>query len=113
MDTLKQQYGLLTDDIWHRALVKIGADKRDYIIAMLRRGIRIGQKPPIRLSTIHGAKGGEADNVLLLTDLSSKFSHEYAHNPDNINRILYVGVTRARQGLHIVQPQHTHRSFRL
>jgi superfamily I DNA/RNA helicase len=113
MDTLKQQYGLLTDDIWHRALVKVGADKRDYIIAMLRRGIRIGQKPPIRLSTIHGAKGGEADNVLLLTDLSSKFADEYAYNPDNINRILYVGITRARQGLHIVRPQNILRSFRL
>jgi DNA helicase-2/ATP-dependent DNA helicase PcrA len=113
MDTLKRSYGLLTDDIWHRALIKIGGDKRDYIIAMLRRGIRIGQDPAIRLSTIHGAKGGEADNVMLLTDLSSKFSHEYAHNPDNINRILYVGVTRARHGLHIIQPQNIERSFRL
>jgi len=113
MDMLKRDYGLLTDAIWHQALVKVAADKRDYIIAMLRRGVRIGQRPLIRLSTIHGAKGGEADNVLLLTDLSSKFCHEYAHNPDNINRILYVGITRARYGLHIVRPQNIERGFRI
>lgn len=113
MDYLKQHHGLLTEDIWHKALVKIGEEKRSYIIAMLRRGIRIGSTPPIRLSTIHGAKGGEADNVLLITDLSSKFSHEYALNPDNINRILYVGITRTRQRLHIIQPKNVQRSFHL
>lgn len=111
MAYLKEHHGLLTDDIWHKALVKISEEKRSYIIAMLRRGIRIGSKPAIKLSTIHGAKGGEADNVLLITDLSSKFSHEYALNPDNINRILYVGVTRTRQNLHIIQPKNVQRSF--
>lgn len=113
LNYLKEHHGLLTDAIWHEALVKIGEEKRSYIVAMLRRGIRIGHTPPIKLSTIHGAKGGEADNVLLITDLSSKFSHEYANNPDNINRILYVGVTRTRQNLHIIQPKNVERSFRL
>jgi len=113
MAYLKEHHGLLTDDIWHKALVKISEEKRSYIIAMLRRGIRLGSTPAIKLSTIHGAKGGEADNVLLITDLSSKFSHEYALNPDNINRILYVGVTRTRQNLHIIQPKNVQRSFHL
>lgn len=113
MDVLKRDYGLLTDDIWHKALVMIAEDKRRYIIAMLRRGIKVTGRPPIRLSTIHGAKGGEADHVLLLTDLSSKFSQEQARNPDNINRILYVAVTRARQGLHVVHPKNVQRSFLL
>lgn len=113
IDMLKQDYGLLTDAIWHEALVRIGEEKRNYIVAMLRRGIRLGQRPNIRLSTIHGAKGGEADNVMLFTDLSTKFAKEYAVNPDNINRILYVGITRARQSLHIIRPQSVSRSFRL
>ena len=113
LNHLKQHFGLLTDAIWHTALVKIAEDKRRYIIAMLRRGIKVTGRPSIRLSTIHGAKGGEADNVLLLTDLSTKFSLEQARNPDNINRILYVALTRARKSLHLVLPKNAQKSFLL
>ena len=68
---------------------------------------------PIKLSTIHGAKGGEADNVLLLSDLSTKFAKEYDKNADDINRLLYVGITRAKQTLHIVLPKNEQKGFRL
>jgi len=112
MAELKANQGLLTDAIWHEALTKIGEDKRDYLIAVLRRGAKLGAKPAIQLSTIHGAKGGEADNVLLLTDLSPKFAKDYAKNADDINRLLYVGVTRTRQSLHIVLPKNEERGFR-
>lgn len=112
MAELKANQGLLTDAIWHEALTKIGEDKRDYLIAVLRRGAKLGVKPAIQLSTIHGAKGGEADNVLLLTDLSPKFAKDYAKNADDINRLLYVGVTRTRQSLHIVLPKNEERGFR-
>jgi DNA helicase-2/ATP-dependent DNA helicase PcrA len=113
LQKLKDNHGLLTDAIWHEALLKIGEDKRDYIVALLRRGTRIAGKAPIKLSTIHGAKGGEADHVLLLTDLSTKFAKEYEKNADNINRLLYVGVTRARQSLHIVLPKNEQKGFRI
>jgi superfamily I DNA/RNA helicase len=112
MAELKANQGLLTDAIWHEALTKIGEDKRDYLISVLRRGAKLGDKPLIELSTIHGAKGGEADNVLLLTDLSPKFAKDYAKNADDINRLLYVGVTRTRQSLHIVLPKNQERGFR-
>lgn len=113
MQTLKDRHGLLTDAIWHEALEKIGEDKRDYIIALLRRGTKISGKIPIKLSTIHGAKGGEADNVLLLMDLSTKFAKEYDKNADDIHRLFYVGVTRARKSLHIVLPKNQQKGFRL
>jgi len=113
MEELKAHHGLLTDAIWHEALLKIGEDKRDYIIALLRRGTKIAGRAPIKLSTIHGAKGGEADHVLLLGDLSTKFAKEYSRNPDDVNRLLYVGVTRARQSLHIVLPQNEQKGFRI
>jgi DNA helicase II / ATP-dependent DNA helicase PcrA len=112
MAELKANQGLLTDAIWHEALTKIGEDKRDYLISVLRRGAKLGDKPLIELSTIHGAKGGEADNVLLLTDLSPKFAEDYAKNADDINRLLYVAVTRTRQSLHIVLPKNEERGFR-
>jgi DNA helicase-2/ATP-dependent DNA helicase PcrA len=112
METLKERHGLLTDGIWHEVLTKIGEDKREYLVAVLRRGAKLGSKPLIELSTIHGAKGGEADNVLLLTDLSPKFAKDYARNADDINRLLYVGVTRTKQALHIVMPKSIEKGFR-
>ena len=112
IEDLKEKHGLLTDAIWHEALGKIGEDKRDYLVAVLRRGTKLTAKAPIQLSTIHGAKGGEADNVLLMTDLSPRFAKEYEYNADSVHRLLYVGVTRTRQALHIVLPKNGERGFR-
>jgi len=112
LERLKTSHGLLTDDIWHKALTKIGEDKRNYIIAILRRGGKITGHVPIRLSTIHGAKGGEADNVLLMGDLTTKFAKDYNRNSDDINRMLYVGITRAKQSLHIILPRNEQKGFR-
>ena len=108
---LQQHHGLLTDIIWHKALTKIDEGRRDYIIALLRRGTKITGNASVKLSTIHGAKGGEADNVLLITDLSSRFAEEYHKSPDDINRLAYVGITRARKALHIVLPKNQKRAF--
>jgi DNA helicase-2/ATP-dependent DNA helicase PcrA len=80
---------------------------------LLRRGTRVTGKVRVKLSTIHGAKGGEADNVLLLTDLSTKFAREYDRNADDIHRLFYVGLTRARESLHIVLPKNEQKGFRL
>lgn len=113
IENLQADHGLLTTEVWHKVLTKIGEDKRDYIIALLRRGVKLTGKAPVKLSTIHGAKGGEADNVLLLTDLSTKFAQEYAKNSDDVNRLLYVGITRAKQALHIVLPKNEQKGFRL
>lgn len=110
---LHAKWGLLTDGIWHEVLTKISAAQRQYIIALLRRGVKLNAAPKIKLSTIHGAKGGEADNVLLLTDLSTKFAKSYDTNPDDINRLLYVGITRTRKTLHLVMPRSNQKGFRL
>ena len=54
------------------------------------------RQPRIKLSTIHGSKGGEADNVMLLTDLTRKADEEYWRQRDQERRVFYVGMTRAR-----------------
>jgi superfamily I DNA/RNA helicase len=99
--------------VWHEALMKISDDKREYLIALLRRGTKLSEPVRIKVSTIHGAKGGEADNVMLLMDLSPRFAKEYATNADNIHRLFYVGVTRAKQTLHLVLPKQIEKGFRL
>ena len=113
MQKLKDHHGLLTDVIWHEALTKIAEDKRNYIIALLRRGVRLLGEAPVKLSTVHAAKGGEADNVLLRLDLSARFMEELQKNPDDMRRLLYVGLTRAKRELHIVEPETYSRGFTL
>jgi superfamily I DNA/RNA helicase len=90
--------------IWHEALSKISPYEREYFIAARRRGEPLLKAPRIRISTIHGAKGGEADNVLLLTDLAPRTYYEMQDNPDDEYRVFYVGVTRAKESLHLMQP---------
>jgi len=77
--------------------------KSTYIRAVLRRGQKITHDPRIKLSTIHGAKGGEADNVMLLTDLSKKTDEAYWLNKDEERRVFYVGMTRAKQSLNVIR----------
>ena len=79
--------------------------KSIYIRAVLRRGENIRKQPRIKLSTIHGSKGGEADNVMLLTDLSYgpyKSSKDTQQGRDDELRVFYVGATRAKKKLVIV-----------
>ena len=113
LEFLQKDYGLLAAPIWHEALSKIAHDKRDYLISVLRRGTKLSDGGRIKLSTIHGAKGGEADNVLLLMDLSTKFAKDFQKNGDDVHRLFYVGVTRAKQSLHLVLPKFRDKGFML
>lgn len=91
--------------IWHDALVGIGVTQREYYRSVLRRGIRLQSDPSVRLETIHGVKGAEADNVVLMTDISWRTNKGYELNPDVEHRVFYVGATRARKRLIVVENQ--------
>jgi DNA helicase-2/ATP-dependent DNA helicase PcrA len=59
----------------------------------------------IRVGTVHSVKGMEADNVALLTTIGKRVEQgrEDCHDQhDEECRIAYVGVTRARRNLYIV-----------
>ncbi len=105
MEALHRDWGVRTKDIWHEAFRKMSLVERSYMIAALRRGEKLTKQPRIILSTIHGAKGGEADNVILLSDVAHRTYKEIMKTPDTERRVLYVGLTRARNNLHIVVPK--------
>lgn len=102
MGDLKRDYGLLVDGIWHESFDLIGITQREYLISCLRRKENLNTSR-IKLSTIHASKGGECDNVVLLSDMATKSYDELYRNPDNECRNFYVGVTRTKENLHIVR----------
>ena len=106
-DTLTSNYGLKLDKElpWFKALENIEVHKKTYVRMCLRRKENIRRAPRIKLSTIHGSKGGEADNVMLLTDLTRKADASYWSQRDEERRVFYVGMTRARNTLNIVRSQ--------
>lgn len=53
--------------------------------------------PKIVLGTIHSVKGGEADVVYLMPDLSRAGFASFLGSPDETIRLMYVGMTRTRE----------------
>jgi hypothetical protein len=105
--TLGVEHGLKVEQRtpWHYALSQVSETMKVYVLSLLRNNEEIDLKPRIKVSTIHGAKGGEADNVMLLTDLTKRVEEGYLINPDDERRVFYVGATRAKQSLHLVASQ--------
>jgi DNA helicase-2/ATP-dependent DNA helicase PcrA len=62
-----------------------------------RWGVGLACEPQVRVGTIHSVKGAEADNVILLTTSSGRIAPS-----DEECRLAYVGVTRARKRLVVV-----------
>ena len=58
--------------------------------------------PQVLVSTIHFVKGGEAKNVAIMLDSTARSYGEIYDNLDSELRVLYVGVTRARENLFII-----------
>jgi len=109
----QDKYGLKTDQVWYEALDEAPTRRVSYIRKMRQNGEKLNQAPRILLSTIHGAKGGECQNVVLLTDLTRRTYSEYEKKPDDVNRLFYVGATRTKEHLHIVEPKDVYKSYQL
>ena len=104
-------HGLQTDDVWYKAFAGLDTETENYIRSMLANKEKISQTPRITLSTIHGAKGGEADNVLLLPDITKSSLDQNDVDPDELHRLFYVAVTRAKKSLHILEPKNYDRAY--
>jgi superfamily I DNA/RNA helicase len=115
MATLQNSHGLVVGDelIWHKALDRLPEESRVYITALLRRGEKFNGEPRITVSTIHGSKGGESENVVIFTDLSPAADDAMRIGNDDVHRVFYVAVTRAKQNLYIIEPDDNNRSYHI
>ncbi len=111
MDYLRKEQGLVADGIWHDALTAIPAEELEFYLAAKRRGEKLNATPRVHISTIHGVKGGEADHVVVLSDMAWRTFNDYQRDPDDEHRVAYVAASRARQTLSILMPQTT-RAYR-
>lgn len=75
---------------WRRSAEKWGAD--------------LASSTKIRVGTIHSVKGMEADNVAMLTTITRRVESgmQDLSVHDEEQRLAYVGVTRARRNLYVV-----------
>ena len=104
--------GLKTKTVWYEAFDAAPQKQIKYIRKMRANGEQLNKPPRILLSTIHGVKGGEAENVVLLTDLSANTQKNMDRYPDDENRLFYVGATRTKDHLHIIRPKDIYKAFR-
>ena len=113
IDQLTKDYGLKTKAVWYEAFNDAPQKKVRYIRRMRENGEKLDSNPRIVLSTIHGVKGGEQDNVVLLTDLSRNTQINYEKNPDDENRLFYVGATRTKNHLHVIRPKDIYKGYKI
>ena len=84
--------------------------------AMLDNGESILKKPRIKVSTIHGAKGGEATNVVLFlnqTINTLKGIKKSKAKQDEEYRVWYVGTTRSMKNLYIIRSNNKKKEFKI
>lgn len=86
---------------WFEAFHYLDSDKMIYYREVLRNGFNLSHNK-IELTTIHRAKGREADHVVLFQDVSQKVFDN--RNKDSEHKVFYVAVTRARKSLTVVRP---------
>ena len=91
---------------WYDAFEEADLSEREYIKNMLDNGEDLDAEPRIQVSTIHAAKGGEEDSVILCLDLAKlvKKSVKKSDNKhDEEHRVWYVGATRAKNNLYMLK----------
>lgn len=80
----------------------------EYASALLKRGLDPAREPKVKVGTIHSVKGGEADVVIAIPDLSwAAIEEQVAKGQparDAAVRLGYVALSRAREELVLCSP---------
>jgi hypothetical protein len=87
-----------------------------YIRNIISGGEKLSEKARVWLSTIHAAKGGEEDNVILSLHQGSKVQKSIrlsVDKQDEEHRVWYVGTTRARNNLYKLKAKKILKEYQL
>ena len=93
---------------------KLSIDEKDYFTRVIQKyGASILEsEPKVILSTLHGVKGRECDVSIINLNLTRKTYDGLMTNPDDEHRLFYVGVTRSRNKVVLLEPEN-YQSYRL
>jgi len=95
-------HGLEIFGSWEQ--LNIPEESKLYMKSLITNGDDLFSEPRIKVSTIHGVKGEECENVVLFTDLEKIIYESALRNPNPEHRLFFVGITRTKENLYIMQP---------
>ena len=101
---------------WYDVFNKLTDSQITYMKLLLLNGENPTEDARIKVSTIHGAKGGEATNVVLfLNETANKIKgpKKSAAKQDEEYRVWYVGITRTMKNLYLIKSQNKSKEFKL
>jgi len=101
---------------WYDAFDQVVPSTKDYLRSMLANGEDLSKKPRIKVSTIHGAKGGEATNVVLFLNQTlntMKAAKKSVTKQDEEYRVWYVAVTRTMKNLYLIKCNNRQKEFKI
>ena len=104
---MKMQLDLFAEVPDAYEVMALGDEMTAYLRYVENSGEDITKPPRIKLSTMHAMKGGEDDNCVVY--LGTTQACERSAYPDDEHRIFYVGVTRTRDNLHLIQSSKKYR----
>lgn len=91
---------------WWEALPHLSPRDVTYVRELRRHNEPLHGGGRVRILTVHGAKGLEADHVALQTGLPQRVVRGQREDADAELRVQYVGATRARETLTLVRTLH-------
>ena len=101
---------------WYNAFTNVLTSKKDYARSMLVNGEDLSKEPRIKVSTIHGAKGGEATNVVLFLNQTAntiKGAKKSQAKQEEEFRVWYVGITRTMENLFLIKSKNKLKEFKI
>ena len=101
---------------WYDAFTEVTPKIKTYIRAMRKNGENLKEKPRVKVMTLHGSKGGEASNVIILqsqTNNTIKAARKSITKRDEEQRVWYVGITRTKHNLFLIRSKDRSKEFKI
>jgi superfamily I DNA/RNA helicase len=106
------EYGILCQGKWQECFDLIKNSGQISYIESVEKDLHPKEKARVRIRTIHGAKGDEAENVVIFPDMPRPAWKSAKRDPDTEHRMWFVAVTRAKQKVYWLNPE-TKYSYRI
>ena len=101
---------------WYDAFDNVSQSQITYMKLLLLNSEDPTKDARIKVSTIHGAKGGEATNVVLLLNETAntiKGAKKSIQKRDEEYRVWYVGITRTMKNLYLIRCPNKSKEFKI